>query len=199
MFFAAYTGVVVGEIAGLRVSDLNLLARTARIERSAQYVGGSWHVGTPKSRAGPRTVDGLPRDLIADLAALVALLRPTDYVFGWLDGDGVSHPYNRANFLRRVFDPALAALGMPTHRNSGGFGMHDLRHFHGSLCIERGMTPIQVAKRLGHADATLVLKLHAHAWEQHPDELTETSDASVAAGKAAVRHTPTVVSLRSAR
>ncbi|MBO3086625.1 tyrosine-type recombinase/integrase [Cellulomonas fengjieae] len=85
VFFAAYTGARAGEVAGLRVSDLNLLARTARIERSAQYVGGGWHVGTPKSRAGIRTLAGLPRELVADLATLVATLRPSDYVFsvGW--------------------------------------------------------------------------------------------------------------------
>jgi thiazole synthase ThiGH ThiG subunit len=59
------------------------------------------------------------------------------------------------------------------------------------------MTPTQVAKRLGHADATLVLKLYAHAWDQQPEELAEMFDASVAAGKAA--QAANVVPLRMAR
>ena len=60
------------------------------------------------------------------------------------------------------------------------------------------MTPIQVAKRLGHADATLVLKLYAHAWDQQPDELADLFDASVEACRAAVRAS-NVVPLRVAR
>ena len=187
VLFAAYTGARAGEIAGLRVSDLNFLARTARIARSAKYVDGGWHVGAPKTAKSLRRIPGLNTELVAALAVLVAELRPTDYVFGWVDAAGVSHPYNRANCLRRVFSPALEVVGLGRVRNSGGFGFHDLRHFHASLCIARGLTAHAVAQRLGHSSTALVFDTYGHAWEQDAAELVAMFDASVAVGKAAAK------------
>ncbi|NCT90134.1 site-specific integrase [Cellulomonas sp. APG4] len=185
VMFAAYTGCRAGEIAGLRVRHLNLLSRTVRIESVVHEMGGRQIAGSPKTDAGLRTISGLPRALCDGLGAHVAQLRPDDYVFGWLDAAGTSHPYRHANFLRRVFTPAVEAVGLPTHRTRGGIGLHDLRHFHASLCIERGMTPVQVAKRLGHVNATLVLRTYAHAWQQDDSKWGDVFDASLAAAQEA--------------
>lgn len=197
VLFAAYTGARAGEIAGLRVSDLNLRARSVRIARTAQYVDSAWHIGPPKTAKSLRTIGGLTTELVAALRELVALAPGTDYVFGWVAEDGTSTPYNQRNFLRRVFSPALEAVGLPTGRNGDGFGFHDLRHFHASLCIARGMTAHAVAARLGHSSTALVWDTYGHAWDQDADELVALFDASVAAGKAA--QASNVVPLRVAR
>lgn len=121
-----------------------------------------------------------------------------DYVFGWTNDDGVSVPYRHGNFLRRVFTPAVEAVGLPTRRTQGGVGLHEMRHFYATLCIEVGMTPVQVAKRLGHANAQLVLTTYAHAWEQSEDKWGDVFDRSVADGLAAAQAS-NVVPLRVAR
>jgi len=41
--------------------------------------------------------------------------------------------------MRRVFNPAVEAVGLPPYRTSGRVGLHDLRNFHATLCIQRGM------------------------------------------------------------
>ena len=53
--FAAFTGLRAGEIAALRIRDVDLREGTVRIERSAARVGGSRIEGAPKTRAGRRT------------------------------------------------------------------------------------------------------------------------------------------------
>jgi Phage integrase family len=52
----AYTGLRWGELTGLRVTDINLTTRRLRVRRSITQVGGKPILGTPKSRAGIRTV-----------------------------------------------------------------------------------------------------------------------------------------------
>jgi len=65
---------------------------------------------------------------------------------------------------------AAAPLGL-----AGGSGWHDLRHFHASLLIAGGASPVAVAHRLGHKDATETLRTYAHLW---PDDETRMRDAT---------------------
>jgi integrase len=52
----ADTGLRWGELTGLRVADINLPALRLRVRRCITQVGGKPILGTPKSRAGIRTV-----------------------------------------------------------------------------------------------------------------------------------------------
>lgn len=185
VLFAAYTGARAGEVQGLRVSDLNLVKRSVRIERAAQLLDGSWQVVRPKSDAGVRTAENPPRELVQALSVLIASMAPSDYVFGTpATDDRPSHPYSHSNFMRRVFDPACVVVGLPTGRTKGGVGLHDLRHYYASMCIGAGMTPIEVAHRLGHADQTLVLRTYAHLWKTDDDRWADVFDNVLAASSA---------------
>jgi integrase len=53
---AAFTGLRAGELAGLRRRDVDLLRGTIRVERAVQEVGGTLHVGPPKTPRSRRTV-----------------------------------------------------------------------------------------------------------------------------------------------
>lgn len=53
-----------------------------------------------------------------------------------------------------------------------GTGWHELRHYHASQLIAGGMSPVAVAHRLGHKDATETLKTYAHLW---PDDDTRAA------------------------
>ena len=63
----AYTGLRAGEVAGLRVRDIDLAAGHVSVWQTAQHIKGEWVYGTPKSRRSTRDVPLLDRKLIADL------------------------------------------------------------------------------------------------------------------------------------
>lgn len=54
-------------------------------------------------------------------------------------------------------------------------GWHQLRHFHASLLIAGGASPVAVAGRLGHKNAIETLKTYGHLW---PDDDVKMRDAS---------------------
>ena len=66
---------------------------------------------------------------------------------GPLDPDAFTHATKRA----------LVAIGKPKAR------LHDLRHGHATALVRAGVSPRQVAERLGHADPSLVMRVYAHA------------------------------------
>jgi site-specific recombinase XerC len=54
--------------------------------------------------------------------------------------------------------------------------MHDLRHFYASALIRAGLNPKVVAERLGHADASMTLKVYAHLWPDDEDRSRQAVD-----------------------
>jgi integrase len=54
--------------------------------------------------------------------------------------------------------------------------MHDLRHFFASLLIRAGLSPKVVAKLLGHADASMTLRVYAHLWPDDEDRSRQAVD-----------------------
>lgn len=149
---AAYAGLRAGEIAGLRVRCVDVLRRSIRVEETVIDLNGRTVQGDPKSDASHRTVTELPADLIQRLVTHVQGRTPHEYVFG----DGVN-PMRHKNYYRRVFVPTAQAVGLPSLR------FHDLRHFYASdLLRDPHLSVKDVSTRLGHADATLVLRTYGH-------------------------------------
>lgn len=165
---AAFTGLRAGELVGLKVEDFDEDDRTIDVVRSIPTNGRQEE--TPKSAAGTRTVRDIRPSLCDALAGLAHSLRPGDYLFGWIDGEGVSHPYNHMNFYRRVFKPACQELSI-----KGRF--QDLRHFHASLLIDAGLDPVRVAARLGHEKPSFTLDVYSHLFDRDTSGLGARLDA----------------------
>lgn len=66
--FAAFSGLRAGELAALRIRDINFLRRHVGVRRTVQRVKGGRQFGTPKTARRTRDVP-LSRDLLGDLAA----------------------------------------------------------------------------------------------------------------------------------
>lgn len=60
-----------------------------------------------------------------------------------------------------------------------GDGWHQLRHHHASLLIAAGLSPVAVAHRLGHKDATETLKTYSHLWPNDDERMVSASDGLV--------------------
>lgn len=180
---AAYAGLRAGEIGGLRVRHLDPLRKTIRVEETVYLINGTPSVGTPKSKAGKRTVP-LPPDLCLRLAAHVAGRSPADYVFG----DG-SAPFRHDNFYRRVFKPVARSIGLPS------LTFHQLRHFYASLLLTNPhLNPVDIAKVLGHSDTNLLLNTYGHSFDNATAGVGEWLDGL----RSGVAQSPTVVSLTKA-
>jgi integrase len=151
---AVESGCRAGELAGLRVSRLNTARRLLVVEETSQEIKGKITLGTPKSAAGYRTVDGLDPHLCLRLAAHVTGMAPDDFVFG----QG-GQPYRVNDFNKRFWRPTVKAL-----RLSARF--HDLRHYHASAMLLMSNGDAQwVSKRLGHARPSITLDVYGHVLE----------------------------------
>jgi integrase len=164
---AAYTGLRAGELAGLRVEYLDLLAGRAEVVESITEVGGKLLAGPPKS--GQRRTVALPRFLCEEFGRYLADRphRPADLVFTMPQGG----PLRQSMLSQRIFKPAVRAAGLdPALR------FHDLRHTAASLLVAHGATVLAVAAQLGHASPTITLDRYAHLFPGEADQLAERLD-----------------------
>lgn len=195
---AAYGGLRLSELAGLRVRNVDLLKSSVRVAEQAVEVRGHLHVGPPKTKASIRTVP-LPRPATEVLAAHVAAHAHGELVFPGRDG-GVL----RANAWRRRFwYPACDAAGLGVHEitrdkktkrivktHYEGLRTHDLRHTYAALLIATGASPLEVTRRMGHTSTSVVLDRYGHLFPAQIDTTTERLAGMWVAGSpdAAVRN-----------
>lgn len=164
--FMAYTGLRAGEVAGLRVRDVDLAAGHVSVQQTAQHIKGEWVFGRPKSRRSTREVPLLDRGLIAQLRAY-KMQHPRsgdpDALF-WPGRTPGSHRldygcvWDLASFRRNYFKPALARAELPAIR------VHDLRHTAASLWLAAGFPPYQVSRWLGHASVVTTDTIYSHLY-----------------------------------
>ncbi len=165
--FAAYTGLRAGELAGLRVRDLDLVHGHVSVRQTMQRINAQWVVGTPKSKRSTRDVPLVDATLIAELRRYRmlhprsgdpdALLWPGRKVGGVAEVD-YSRVLDVGSFRRNYFRPALRALGLQEMR------VHDLRHTAASLWLAAGFEPYKVSRWLGHASITTTDTIYAHLY-----------------------------------
>ena len=165
----AYTGLRWGEVAAIRLREVDLLRRRINIVASVTEVSGRLVWGTPKTHAR-RTVP-VPRFLARDLAPLVKGREPGALLFESPHGSVL----RVRNFRRNVFDPAVARVGPP------GFHPHELRHTAASLAIASGADVKVVQMMLGHKTATMTLDLYGHLFPDRLDDLADRMDSAACA------------------
>ena len=172
--FAAYTGLREGELAALRIRDVNLLHRRIEVRRTLYRVKGGWEIGTPKSARSTRDVP-LGRSLIGELTEYLsqhprhnepeAPMWPGRVPGG--SGDVRLLDYGRqfdvASLIRYYFKPALAELGIT------GVRWHDLRHFFASLCAEAKYDIRQASRWMGHANINTTDSTYTHLFNGSVD------------------------------
>lgn len=169
VLFLAFTGLRIGEASALRVKNLDLTARTARVVENSPEVGGRKYVG-PTKTSKPRTVRfgaGLAGILKAHLAAYGTPLNPESFVFTSPEGEQV----RQNNFRKRIFQPAARRAGtdpVPT--------VHDLRHTAASLMARAGFSMRDAQEQLGHSHATMTDR-YTHLFPEDREQKVAALDA----------------------
>lgn len=90
-----------------------------------------------------------------------------DFVFGGKTPIGMSS-------VQRAFEQAIKDSDVPRIR------IHDLRHSHATLLINRGANIVAVSKRLGHSDIQTTLRTYTHLLQESDDQLLNILNESVA-------------------
>jgi integrase len=153
----AYCGLRWGEMAALRVMDVDLPRRRLSIEQNAVEVGHKFVVGTPKSHER-RTVP-FPELLEAGLKKACDNKLPSALVFPAPDGDFMH------NNTRGWFAGAVKRSGTPR------ITPHGLRHTAASLAISAGANVKAVQRMLGHASAAMTLDTYADLFDDDLDDV----------------------------
>lgn len=179
--FLALTGLRVSEAAGLRVRDVDLRRQRVTVREAVVVVDGR---KVEQKRVKTETSQGrrvpLVPELIADLAALVEGRAPDDRVFTGRGGASM----NRANYSRREFRAAAAAIGMP------GLTPHSLRRTAVSLAIASGASVKEVQAIAGHRDAAMTLNVYAHLFDDSLDRMSQRMADYLAAERAQPPQSP---------
>jgi integrase len=167
---AIFTGLRASELRGLRWEDADLKRAELHVNQRADR----FHtIGRPKSEAGERTIP-LPPLVVSALREwkLVCPKGTLNLVFPTGKG-GVE---SLSNIVQRGLQPIQIAAGVVTRAGKAKYpGLHSLRHFYASWCINRrpdgGLElPLKVVQaRLGHASIEMTADRYGHLFPRGDD------------------------------
>lgn len=170
VYVLGYGGIRYGELAGLRVGDVDTKRRRLKVSRSVTAVAKMGMVeGTPKTHQA-RSVP-LPAFVMELVTQHIAGRSPDELVFPYHDGSWMPRDW----FALRL-EKASAAVGL------AGVTPHILRHTAGSLALASGASVVTVQKLLGHQSAITTMNVYAH---QLPDDFDDLAAAMDVAARAA--------------
>lgn len=179
---AVGTGMRQGEVLGLTLPHLRLLARELSVEQQCRVVpGGPPEITSELKTAASRRLLPLPHFVVAAVARHIELygLGPQQTVFFSPRG-GL---WRRGSFNETVWKPALERAGLPR-----AYGFHALRHTYASSLISAGLHPRVIQARLGHKSIVETMDTYGHLF---PDANQETSRALDAHYRAVLLHRTT--------
>lgn len=183
---AIFTGLRASELRGLRWRDVELDRRDIHVRQRADRFN---EIGAPKSEAGERTVPAPP--LVINTLREWKLRCPKgdlDLVFP--NGNGaieawtniVNRGLKPAQLKAGVTAPAITGDGEPLLDSDGNAvltakytGLHSLRHFYASWCINRredgglGLPAKIVQERLGHSSIVMTMDVYGHLFPRGDD------------------------------
>lgn len=163
--FLVATGLRWGELAALRVRDVDPRRLRIRIAASRTQVGGRFVEGGTKT-GRERTVAIGPR-MLAELQAQAAVREQGGFLFGDDPLVGIKPPSSRNGwFISAVRRAQAADPTFPEHLSP-----HDLRHTHASLAVAGGASVKALQQHLGHASAAMTLDQYADLFDAELDDV----------------------------
>lgn len=84
----------------------------------------------------------------------------------------------------RLFEISKQALYYPMKKYSAAAGIpkiriHDLRHSHVALLIEKGISPLAIADRLGHENVQITLGTYGHLYPNKQREIADILETTI--------------------
>jgi integrase len=167
---AIFTGLRASELRGLRWVDVDLRRNEIHVRQRADRLNV---IGRPKSFAGERTVP-LPPLLVHTLREwkLACPRGESELTFPSQRG----RVETRFAIVERGLAPAQIAAGVISKTGKAKYpGLHALRHFYASWCINRKVDgglelPLKLVQaRLGHASIQVTADVYGHLFPRGDD------------------------------
>jgi integrase len=166
---AIFTGLRASELRGLRWADVDLKDNELHVRQRADRYNA---IGAPKSSSGERTVPLPP--IVANVLREWKLACPrteSDLIFVSTSG----RIWSLSGIVAYGFHPAQVRAGVVAAGKAKYGGLHSLRHFYASWCINRqadgglGLPLKLVQERLGHANITMTADVYGHLFPRGDD------------------------------
>ncbi|WP_177216765.1 tyrosine-type recombinase/integrase [Mycetocola miduiensis] len=163
--FAAFTGLRAGEIAALRIRDIDLLHGEVQVRRNKTHTSTGYVTSTPKTARSVRDVPILDEGLLRELEEYISAHPKADQPNAGLWPGKVpghskisfEHEFDPKGFYRYTFKPAAARAGF------SGLHLHELRHTFATLALESGaLSMFDLSRAMGHASQAITDKVYAH-------------------------------------
>lgn len=154
------TGMRLGELLGLRWSDIDFEKGTVTIRRSADSRNRKFKESEePKTPAARRTLTLDPETLrmLEEHRKAVARTKVSPLRRDDIPVFGPGHRPLGEDLVRRTLARALKKAGLPRMR------VHDLRHTAGSILLDAGVPLAAVSAFLGHSSPATTAAIYAHA------------------------------------
>jgi integrase len=183
IILAIFTGLRASELRGLRWSDVDLIKREIHVRQRADRFNA---MGKPKSAAGERTVPLPPLALNTLREWKLACPKSEQNLVFPTKGGKVQ---DLTIIARYGLIPAVIAAGVTDAAGKAKYtGLHSLRHFYASWCINRKadggleLPGKVVQERLGHSSIMMTMDVYGHLFPRGDDtaELAAAESALLA-------------------
>ena len=148
-------------------------APSARVGYARQRADYYRKMGALKSEAGERSIPLAP--MLANTLREWKLVCPKSEL-GLVFPNGVGRIESHANIVNRGFIPVQIVAGITTANGKAKYtGLHSLRHFYASWCINRRVDgglelPLKIVQaRLGHASVQMTADRYGHLFPRGDD------------------------------
>ena len=161
-----WCGIRVGELLALTPADFDFEKKTVSISKSYQRLKGRDVITTPKTEKSNRIIK-MPQFLCDEIQEYITSLygiEPEDRLFTVTK-----------HYLHHEMDRGAKESGVKRIR------IHDLRHSHISLLIDRGFSAIAIADRVGHESIDITYN-YAHLFPSRQTEMADQLDIEKAEG-----------------
>ena len=166
---AIFAGLRASELRGLTWRDVDLKNNELHVRQRADKYNA---VGHTKSESGERTIPLAP--MLANTLREWKLACPVG-ALGLVFPNGAGNVESHANILHRGLEPVQITAGIVTADGKAKYGLHALRHFYASWCINRRQDgglelPLKIVQaRLGHASVNMTADLYGHLFPTGDD------------------------------
>lgn len=161
----AYTGLRIGELLALKVSDFDEDEGVLSITKTLTVLKGikDYHLGPPKNKSSIRKVS-IGKTAIMALRSQFALrqqkydeklvVHEAGFIFWSLSSPGYPASYT---YLEERFKEFIRFAELPENLTP-----HSLRHTHVSLLAEAGEELVVIQERLGHKNDSITQRVYLH-------------------------------------
>lgn len=153
ILLSLYTGLRIGEICGLKWSDIDFKKSILTVRRTVQRIRTGIHgtkliVDTPKSRSSLRAIP-----IPAFLMDILRNFRKCDDFYILSESEKIIEPRT----MQRRFKSILKKANLPS------INYHSLRHMFATNCIQLGFDVKTLSEILGHASVETTLNRYVHS------------------------------------